>query len=162
MATRGPPGPVVPSVSSPRYLALGLGSCHRRASKLATSNPMLWRVPPYSDPGLPRPTINQSTTGSPGKGWALLALGSAFALAALGGRFGGGPLLGLLGGFALGHQLGLLLDLFFDLELELGRRDRDHDRLGIVGQCHAARRRERIERDRVADLHAGDVVVDGV
>ena len=41
IATRGPPGPVRPSVSSPRYFDLAFGSAHRLASSLATSNPML-------------------------------------------------------------------------------------------------------------------------
>src|SRR2546421_5510497 len=122
MATPGPPGPVRPSVSRPLYLALGLGSCQRLASILATSNPTLWRVPSYSDPGLPRPTISQSTGGAPGNCGALLALGPALGIA--GGGFFGGARLGLFGGLALGHALGLLLDLLLRLDLEPWRADR--------------------------------------
>src|SRR5947209_1315314 len=114
---------------------------------------MLWRVPSYSAPGLPRPTISQSTG-------ALLALGPAFGL--VGSAFFASGLLGLLGGLALGHALGLLLDLLLRLELELGRRDRRDNGLGIVGQRDPARRGESLERDRVADLDARDVVVDEV
>src|SRR5581483_3482682 len=58
--------------------------------------------------------LRDGPLGSPGKGGALLALGSAFALAALSERFLG-ALLGRLSGLALGHQLGLLLDRFFFL-----------------------------------------------
>jgi hypothetical protein len=43
-ATRGPPGPVRPSVISPAYRRAGLGSAQRAASRDATSKPTLCGV----------------------------------------------------------------------------------------------------------------------
>jgi hypothetical protein len=47
-------------VIRPAYFVLARGSSHPVASALATSKPMLWRVPAYCVPGLPSPTISQS------------------------------------------------------------------------------------------------------
>ena len=41
-ATRGPPGPVRPSDSSPANFFLGFGMSQRRASSSATRKPTLW------------------------------------------------------------------------------------------------------------------------
>src|SRR3984885_1239246 len=117
---------------------------------------MLWRVPSYSAPGLPRPTISQSTSGAPR---GLLAVVPALGLA---GSLFAGCLLALLAGGAFGHQLGLLLDLFLGLDLPPRRRESGHNGLRIVSQGNALRRSERLERDRVADLQLGHVVVDGI
>jgi hypothetical protein len=45
IATRGPPGALRPSLSSPPNFFFELGSCQRRASSVPISAPMLWRVP---------------------------------------------------------------------------------------------------------------------
>jgi hypothetical protein len=44
MPTRGPPGPVRPSVNRPAYFFFARGSCHLAPSSFATSKPTLWRV----------------------------------------------------------------------------------------------------------------------
>jgi hypothetical protein len=44
-ATRGPPGPVRPSLSSPANFFFGLGRSQRSISFPATSNPTLCGVP---------------------------------------------------------------------------------------------------------------------
>src|SRR4051794_40652227 len=60
-ATRGPPGPVRPSVIRPLNFFDARGSSHRCVSALATSKPTLCGVAAYCEPGLPRPTMSQST-----------------------------------------------------------------------------------------------------
>jgi hypothetical protein len=42
--TRGPPGPVRPSVNCPAYFFFARGKDHLAATSFATSKPMLWRV----------------------------------------------------------------------------------------------------------------------
>ena len=64
-ATRGPPGPVRPAVNRPPYFFLARGRSQRSAARFATSKPTLWRVRAYFSPGLPRPTISQSTLPPP-------------------------------------------------------------------------------------------------
>jgi hypothetical protein len=44
-ATRRPPGPARPSLSSPPNFFFGFGSSQRAISESATSKPTLWGVP---------------------------------------------------------------------------------------------------------------------
>ena len=84
---------------------------------------MLCGVPSYSAPGLPRPTISQSTGAPPPRlrqaahGRALLGVGVRGAgVAAVGGLALAALALGAL--LALADDLGLRLDLVVVLELE--------------------------------------------
>ena len=53
------------SVSRPRNVVRAFGRSQRAPSAFATSKPMLWRVPAYRVPGLPSPTMSQSTGAVP-------------------------------------------------------------------------------------------------
>ena len=101
---------------------------------------MLWRVPAYSEPGLPRPTISQST-GAPRAGPATCAPSptrrrSPPPLGGLAVALGAG-----LARLALADELGLLLDLGLVLDLEPRRAERRDHGLGIVDQRDARRAR---------------------
>ncbi len=63
---------------------------------------------------------------------------------------------------ALADDLGLGFDLRLVLHLEAGRGDRGDRRFRVVNERYATRRGDRLERDRVVDLHLRDVVLDRV
>ena len=115
--------------------------------------PTLWRVPAYSRPGLPSPTISQSTAPPPPPNgrrsgrYSSPEESSAPSASCAWPRLADELRLGLdfLGGFALQPRRG---------------ERRDDGLLEVVEQRDALGRRERGEQDRLADLHLADVVHD--
>ncbi len=151
-ATRGPPTPVRPSVIRPAYLCFARGSCQRFASAFAISKPTLWRVPAYSAPGFPSPTMSQSTC-APGRRTAAGCYSppessSADASASPASPSPTTPVSCSISSVGSTESRG-------GVTVTTGVSQ-------LVEQRDAVRDRDRGERDRVADLGGRDVVDDRV
>ena len=134
-ATRGPPGPVRPSVNRPPYFDLAFGSPqragelrgHLEAHVVAGARVALARVAEPDDSESSR-TLAAAIAASGGGGIRLTPRRTRRPRRRLGLALGGGLALGRLGLALLADQLGLLLDLLGLLDLG-GNDDRRDDRL---------------------------------